>query len=475
MKHFALTLLLGATLLTPPVLAQKRRPAPRPLPPVAAVAAARAPGTSSDIKNHILANGMEIIVLEDHSVPLVTIEMAARNGSFTEPPQFNGLSHLYEHMFFKANRAVERQEEYLKQIGLMGIAYNGSTREEVVNYYFTTTSQNVETAMRFMRDATRYPLFDEEEFKREKQVVIGEIDRNESNPFFYLDLEMKQRLFFKYQSRKNPLGDRVTVGNATTEMMRTIQNRYYVPNNITLIVTGDVVAENIYKMAQDYYGDWPKADDPFKKFPLVEHPPLPKSEGVILQQPIQNVILSLGWQGPSVGKDNAATYAADVFSFILQQPNSRFQKALVDTGLVQGIGLGYYTQRNVGPISIVAQTSPDKAQAALRAIYQEIARFDDPTYFTDEQLENAKTLLAADDLYGREKLSEYSHTLGFWWSTTGIDYFRGYLDNLRRTNRADINRYLRTYIQGKPHIGLVMLSPEAQAQAHITPEDLIGK
>ena len=190
---------------------------------------------------------------------------------------------------------------------------------------------------------------------------------------------------------------------------------------------------------------------------------------------MQNVIIELGWQGPSIGKDDAATYAADVFSFILQQPNSRFQKALVDTGLVQGIGLGYYTQRNVGPISIVAQTSPDKAQAALRAIYREIARFNDPTYFTDEQLKNAKTLLAADDLYGREKLSEYSHTLGFWWSTTGIDYFRGYLDNLRRTNRADINRYLRTYIQRKPHIGLVMLSPEAQAQAHITPEDLIGK
>ena len=133
------------------------------------------------------------------------------------------------------------------------------------------------------------------------------------------------------------------------------------------------------------------------------------------------------------------------------------------------------TQRNIGPISIVAQTSPEKAKAALRAIYAEVAHFDDPDYFTDEQLENAKTLLAASDLYDREKPSEYAHTMSFWWSTTGIDYFRGYLDNLRATSRADLSRYVKTYIQGQPHIGVVMLSPEAQQQIQLKPEDLIGR
>ena len=110
--------------------------------------------------NRVLANGLEIIVLEDHSVPLVTIELAVRNGSFTEPPELNGLSHLYEHMFFKANRAIANAEQYLQKIGQLGIAYNATTREEVVHYYFTTTSPNLRTAMNFMRDASRYPLFE---------------------------------------------------------------------------------------------------------------------------------------------------------------------------------------------------------------------------------------------------------------------------------------------------------------------------
>lgn len=429
----------------------------------------------AQLVNRTLANGLEVIVLEDHSVPLVTIELACKNGSYTEPPELNGLSHLYEHMFFKANRAVANQEAYLKTIGQLGIAYNGQTREEVVDYYFTTTSPNIRTAMQFMRDSVRYPLFDEKEFERERQVVIGEIDRNESNPFFYLDKEMKLRMFYKYPSRKDPLGNRQTVSTATIAMMRLIQQRYYVPNNSALVITGDVQPEEVFKLAQEFYADWPRTEDPFVKYPLVEHPPLKKSEGLVLTQPVQNVIISLGWQGPSIGKDNPSTYAADVFSFILRQPNSRFQRALVDSGLVTGVDLGYYTQRNVGPIALVAQSTPDKGRAALKAIYNEVAHFNDKDYFTDEQLESAKGLLEADDLFSREKLSDYGHTLSFWWASTGLDYFRGYLGRLRSTSRADISRYITTYIQGKAHIGLVMMSDEAQQKVQLKPEELMGQ
>lgn len=194
-----------------------------------------------------------------------------------------------------------------------------------------------------------------------------------------------------------------------------------------------------------------------------------------MTQPVQNVIINIGWHGPSIGKDDASTYAADVFSFILTQPNSRFQRALVDSGLAAGASIGYYTQRNVGPIQISIVTTPDKAHAAIKAVYNEVAHFNDKDYFTDEQLETAKYLLEADDLYSREKLSEYAHTLSFWWASTGLEYFRGYLGRLRATSREDISRYVTTYIQRKPHIGLAILSAEAQDKVKISPEELIGQ
>jgi zinc protease len=476
MRRTFLLLLIVWSLLAP-IAAPAAVPQTRPRPPqraTAAVATTRLP--EAELLNKVLPNGLEVIVVQDHSLPLVTVELGVKNGSYTEPPELNGLSHLYEHMFFKANRAIANAEDYTKTIGQLGIAYNGSTREEVVNYYFTTTTPNLRTSMQFMRDSVRYPLFDATEFEREREVVIGEIDRNESNPFYYLNREMFARLFYKYPSRKAPLGNRQTVSTATTDMMRLIQGRYYVPNNSVLVVTGDVKADEIYQLVQEMFGDWPRrVKDPFVEFPLVEHPPLTRSEGAVIKQPVQNVIISIGWHGPSIGKDNAATYAADVFSFILRQPNSRFQRALVDSGLVNGADLSYYTQRNVGPILVTAVTTPDKAREAVLAIHNEIAHFNDKDYFTDEQLESAKALLEADDLYSREKLSEYAHTLTFWWASTGIDYFRGYLPTLRRTSRADISRYVTTYIQGKPHVSLALISDEAQKQVQLTPEELIGK
>jgi zinc protease len=456
--------------------------------------------------SRVLPNGLEVIVYPDSGVPLVTVEMAVRNGSFTEPPELNGLSHLYEHMFFKLNKAVGIFRcDYARSVGQMeyfagkncpeqlklrsqigdvaylndldksGYVRNGSTQEEYVNYYFTATSPNFATILRAMRDAMLFPTFDEGEFQQEIQVVLGELDRQQSQPGYYLERTMMDKLFYKYPSRKNPGGTRETVATATTEKMRLIQSRYYVPNNSALIVSGDVQPEKAFALAEQLFGIWKRGDDPFVKFPLVDHPPLPKSEGVFVNQNVDNVIVQLGWQGPSIGKDNASTYAADVFSFIVGQPNSRLQRALIDTGLAVSVDVHYYTQRNVGPIRITLITSPDKAKAAVAALYGEISHFNDANYFTDEELANAKTLVEARDLFQREKLSEYSHILGFWWSSTGTEYYRSYYDNLRAIGRSDIKKYISTYILGKPHIGLAMLSPGAQKASNLTENDLIGK
>ena len=471
----------------------------------AALAQAKAPYKVPYVTK-TLANGLEVIVYPDTSVPLVTVELAVRNGSFTEPPELNGLSHLYEHMFFKTNKAIGLYRcdiaksrgiaeyllsnncgelanlkpqigdtSYLRDLDASGFVRNGSTQEEYVNYYYTATANTLPLLMHGMRDAMLYPTFDEKEFKDEIQVVLGELDRQQSEPGYYLERTMMDKLFYKYPSRKNPGGTRETVATATTDKMRLIQSRYYVPNNEALIVCGDVKPDEVFKLAEQYFGDWKRGDDPFVKYPLVEHPPLPKSEAVIVNQDVENVFLQVGWHGPSIGKDNASTYAADVFSFITSQPGSRFQRDLIDSGLATSADIFYYTQRNVGPIRITLQTTPDKAKAAAAALYNEISHFNDPDYFTDQELANAKTLVEARDLMEREKLSEYSHTLGFWWSSTGIDYYSHYYDNLRAIKRSDINKYISTYILGKPHVGLAMLSTDSQATAKLTDADLIGK
>ena len=419
-----------------------------------------------------LKNGLQVIVIENSSVPLVTVEIAVKNGAYTETPEYNGLSHLYEHMFFKSNER-SRSEGYHDRPAELGMLQNATTREEVVNYYTTTIKTGTRDAMIVMRDAIRYPLFDKKEFDQEIQVVLDELAQHRSNPFFYLLSAMDQRLWYKYPSRKNPGGDPETVAKATPEMMRTIQQKYYLPNNAALVVAGDVKAQEIFRLAEELFADWPRGENPFIKNPVPKHPPLQKDDAVVINQPVNAVTILIGYHGPSTDIDAPATYAADVFSFILRQPDSKFSRELVDSGLTTGAGLNYYTQINVGPITLSAQTTPEKLKDALKAINAQIAQFDLPDYFTDEELESAKTLLDVNEIYTREKPSEYAHTVSFWWASSGLDYYANYVENLRKVTRADIKRYVDKYIKNKPRIVGVLISDVDQKRIGLTEKDLL--
>ncbi|MDD3802852.1 MAG: insulinase family protein, partial [bacterium] len=97
-----------------------------------------------EFKSIVLDNGLEVIMIKAGSEPIVTIEIAVKNGAYTQTPDNCGLSHLYEHMFFKGNKKWTTQEEYAKRIRELGIIYNGMTSNEAVRYFFTLPSRNEE-------------------------------------------------------------------------------------------------------------------------------------------------------------------------------------------------------------------------------------------------------------------------------------------------------------------------------------------
>lgn len=403
-----------------------------------------------------LDNGLEVIIIENPVVPLITIEMDVKNGAYTETPEYSGLSHLYEHMFFKANAKITNQEKYMERITELGAAWNGTTSDERVNYYFTLPKDSLESGLEFMFYAISEPLFLEHELEKERPVVIGEIDRNESNPYFNLIRAVDNKVWWKYFSHKDVLGPRDIILSTTPEKMRTIQKRFYIPNNSALILAGDIKAERGFKLAERYFSSWKTGPDPFSTYEMPVHPPIKQNETIVVEQNVNVVTINMVWQGPSVGKDPQSTYAADVLSFVLGQETSAFQKNLVESGLAYNARLSYYTLNHTGPISIFVQTSVENYKKCMDAIYGEIKAMTGIGYFSDKQLQNAKTILAIDDQYSREKPSEFVHTVGFWWAVADLDYYLNYIDNLNKVSRNDINRYLTTYVIAKPHITGVM-------------------
>jgi zinc protease len=431
----------------------------------------------AELEQHIqrttLPNGLEVMVVQNRGVPLVTIEADVKNGSFTQGPAYEGLSHLYEHMFFKANEAYPNPDDFIARAAELGAEFNGTTSEERVNYYLTVPADSAEGGLKFLAAALTKPSFRKDELEREREVVIGEYDRNESSPFFQFTTSMGKALWTTAWSRKNPLGERSVIQSTTAEKMAFIQQRYYIPNNTAIIITGDIAPEKAFFLARAIFSGWKRGPDPAEVDPVPPIPPLTRDTSLIVEQPIGSVVVMLQWQGPSAKQDPASTYAADVLSDVLNQPGSRFQRRLVDSGLFQSVTVNYYTLNHVGPITIEGETSPGHLAEALAALRGEIQKLNDPGYYSADELSAVKQHRIVGTELGLERASGFAHQLGFWWAVTSLDYFFGYVDTMAKQTPANLQSYAAKYIIGKPHVTGVLLAPDVRRALSLTPAMLL--
>jgi len=144
----------------------------------------------AEITQRELENGLQVILVNNPTVPLATIEIVVKTGATCESPQYDGLAHLYEHMFFKGNKTLPTQEAYKKRVRELGISYNGMTSTESVRYFITLQKDKLEEGIKFMNDAIRFPLFHREELDKERNVILNEYARDESQPEFHFRRNM---------------------------------------------------------------------------------------------------------------------------------------------------------------------------------------------------------------------------------------------------------------------------------------------
>lgn len=416
-----------------------------------------------------LPNGLDVVVIENNKVPLVTIEVAVKNGAYTEGPEYSGLSHLFEHMFFKANKDYPNQEKFIQRTQELGAIWNGTTNVERVNYYFTFHKDSLYGGLKFMNAAIRFPIYREEDMKKERLVVDGEFQRAESSPEFQIWYESQKLLWGDLFTRKNPIGDHDIINSATPEKMMIIKNKYYHPNNSLLIICGDVKHGESFKMAETIFGDWKHSEyDPHKKFPIPPFKQLQKSSYFVKESTIaQTPYIKISWQGPAYQTDSAGTIAADVFSALLDLNSSEFKQTLVDKGLATSASINYATNHFTGPIEINVIPNPAKLKECYEALQQQISRFSTPDYYTDAQLATAKAVLLRNQVRSLERPSSLPSQLSYMWCSTSYEYGTDLVNNYQKITREDIAKYLQTYINKKPMVAGIILHPELNKKADV--------
>jgi zinc protease len=416
-----------------------------------------------------LPNGLEVVVIENSKVPLATIEIAVKNGAYTEGPEFSGLSHLFEHMFFKANKDYPNQEAFLKRTQELGAIWNGTTDVERVNYFFTFDRDSLSAGLKFMNAAIRFPIYREEDMKKERPVVDGEFQRAESDPGFQLWYGIQQKLWGDLITRKNPIGIHEVINTATPEKMMVIKNKYYFPNNSLLTICGDVKHEAAFAMAEKIFGDWASSGfNPHEKYPIPPFKPLTKSEYFIKETTIaQTPYMQISWQGPSYLTDSASTVAADVFSTILGLNSSKLQQALVDKGLASGAYISYTTSKYVGPIDLTIIPNPTKLKECYDEVINQINQWGKADYYTDEQLKDAKAILLRNSVHRKEKPSTLASQLSYQWCSTSLEFYTDLDNNYQKVSRDDIKKFVDTYVTGKPYAAGIIIAPDLSKQTNV--------
>lgn len=445
---FMLALLVGATFAAPAWAADNGE------------ARVNLRADTSNIHRFTLDNGLEVVVVEDHNVPIVTIEMAVRNGAFAEDVETNGLSHLYEHMFFKANARYKSQEEYMERQRELGMAWNGTTSTERVNYFFTLPQELVDEGLEFMADALLTPSFDPVELEREKEVVHGEYDRSEANPFWYLWRGTADLLWYEHPHRKNPIGSREAISAANVEQMLAMKGTYYVPNNSLLVLSGDIQPHEGLALAKKHFSHWEAGDDPNVVRPVPEHPPLKENAAAVIGRPVGISFVQMAWHGPNTRETVGDTYAADVASYALSQATSALQQALVDSGIALNASISYHTQRYTGPIYFSAATTQGNEAALIAAMNEEIEKLTAGPYIADELLETAKTTVAVNDLSTQQSSLDLAHTISYWWCSADIDYYLNYIDNIQQVTQDDVQSFFQQWMKDQPRVTVLLTSPD---------------
>jgi zinc protease len=379
---------------------------------------------AAQVSEYQLANGLEVIVKQDRRAPVVVSQVWYKVGSSYEPDGITGISHALEHMMFKGTRDVG-PGEFSRTISALGGSENAFTSRDYTAYFETLAAEHLETALRLEADRMRNLLLDAKEFAKEIEVIKEERRlRTEDKPTGQL-FEQFSAVAWRASSYRNPvIGWMNDLDNMTIDDLAAWYQRWYAPNNATLVVVGDVEPEQVRMLAERYFGSFDRVDMPPHK-PIVE-PPQRGETRVEVRVPAKQPYLLLGYKAPVVGQaqEDWEPYALYVLSSVLDGGNSaRLARELVrGSGVAASAGASFSPYARSKGMFLLDGTPTDAHSVAdvERALRASVARLR-TELVDDTELKRIVTQTIAGKVFEADSLFAQAMEIGVL-ETVGLDW-----------------------------------------------------
>ncbi|MCG8599539.1 MAG: insulinase family protein [Verrucomicrobiales bacterium] len=392
-----------------------------------------------------LDNGLEVIVNEDHSAPVVSLQAWCRAGSIHEGDWLGaGMSHFLEHMLFKGT-ARRNANEIAQTVQAEGGYINAYTSFDRTVYWIDAPSSGAETCLDVLCDVVGFAELPEEEFASESDVIRREIAMGEDNPDQVLSKLLFRTAYAVHPCRHPVIGYLDLFNELSRDDLYGYYREKYSPDNLFLVVAGDVNTDEVVSEIQEKLGELKRR----RRSPVIL-PTEPTQLGIrseTVEFPTELHRTRIGFPAPD--GSHPVVPAMDLMTAILGEGRSShlYRRIREEKQLAHSIGAYAYTPSFPGQVIFSFDTEPEKQEAAEAAVFEELERFVE-TGITETELEKAKNQALSSQFSTLTSARGIASDLGSnWLLTRNLDYTKDYVDDVQAVDVEMVKRVAGEYLK----------------------------
>jgi zinc protease len=406
------------------------------------------------LRRATLDNGLTVLVQEEHTAPLASVWCWYKVGSKDERPGLTGLSHWVEHMNFKGTTNIPR-DQVKGIIEQFGGSWNGYTWIDQTTYLETATKDALDRMLFIESERMANGLYHPDDCESERTVIISELHGGENDPDQFLDQEVVATAFKAHPYGHPTIGWLSDLEAMTRDDLYGFYQQWYVPNNASLVIVGDVDTDEVLRRAEHHFGKIP-----IRSLPARQKTVEPEQTGerrVTIRKPGTTAYLKVAYHAPAVGDprfypllvlDAALTgaYGLNLWSSFRTPPpqrSTRLYRALVGKGLASAVS-GSLMPTQLPFVYIVSATATDGVPLAdvERAVVNEldaVARGG----ITPAELSKAKSQLNARLVFENDSVTNIAHQIGYFETIAGVDVFASFRPRIAAVTLDEVAQVAR--------------------------------
>jgi len=392
------------------------------------------------MKKLTLKNGLKII-LDPRKTETITIQATVKTGSNNEGDGIRGVSHFIEHMLFEGTKKRKDAKIISNEIESVGGEINAYTSNERTCFYVKVPKKHFLKALDLVSDILKNPLFNQKAIEKEREVILKEINMVNDQPRFYQWLLFEKNLFQKNNVRFPAYGFVKDVQKLDRKDILQYYNKYYVPNNVIVSVSGDVGG---FGKIKGYFSDFNHRKKVLAK--RIKEPELKKNVFVKEKRKIFNSYFVLGYK--TVSRIDKDSYVLDVIRAILGRGQSgrMFVEIRGKRGLAYEVGVHHETNIDYGFFAVYLNTDKKKIEIIKKIVLDELSKLKNGN-LTLKELKEAKGHLEGQYILENEDTHDRTDSLGFWESVKDASLAEDYLKQIRKVSLKDISNVAKKYFK----------------------------